>query len=158
MSSSSSIKLQPWNDFIEWGRYSIPGSQNAITRMEDNLNFYSGNYLAIVAVVLLITLFTNMNLLVAILLLSAIGYYLFFVQKGDKNIGFAVLTPMIQMGILGVVSVIVVYKLSGLTLFYTTLVSLLFVLAHSALKMRNLKNKASNFVSGIKNDLKNELK
>ncbi|KAK5580844.1 hypothetical protein RB653_000868 [Dictyostelium firmibasis] len=156
MPSKDSIKVQPWNDFIEWGRYSIPGNQ-ITTRMEDNLNFYSGNYLIIVAVVLLLTLFTNINLLVSILLLGGIGYYLFVVQKGDKNIGFAVLTPLIQMVILGVVSVVVVYKLSGLTLFYTTLISLLFVLAHSAFKMRNLKNKASNVINGIKNDLKNEL-
>ncbi|EGC31454.1 hypothetical protein DICPUDRAFT_99208 [Dictyostelium purpureum] len=154
-STNSNIKLQPWGEFADFNRFGVPGNQIK-ERIEDNLNFYSGNYLFIVGAVILLNLFMNINLLVAVGILTAIAYFLFVVQSGSKKVGSFVVTPIIQMVIFGVISVIVIYKISGLTLLYSILFALVFVLAHGAFRMRNLKNKASNFVNGIKSEIKGE--
>ncbi|EFA83966.1 PRA1 family protein 2 [Heterostelium album PN500] len=146
---TSSLTVRPWGEFAEWGRFSIPDAQFR-ERSETNLGYYSGNYALIVGAVLLLTLFTNYNLLLAVLVLAGIGYYVFVVQPKTHVVGGFRVELLHQVAIFAIVSIIVVYKSSGLTLFYTTLFSLLVVLAHSLARKRNTNAKINNVVNKAK--------
>eukprot|EP01133_Synstelium_polycarpum_P011907 gene11907-13873_t len=148
---------QKWNDFAEWGRFSVPDAQLR-DRVETNIEYYSGNYLIIVGVVFLLTLFTNYTLLFACLVLAALGYGLFFAAYRTYNVGGIVLTKLHQIGIFAAVAMITVYKSSGLTLFYTTLFSLLLVLAHAATRKRSVGAKIHKGVSGVRSDIMKTIK
>ncbi|EGG17922.1 PRA1 family protein 2 [Cavenderia fasciculata] len=145
---SKKLNVRPWGDFAELDRFSIPDAQ-VKERCETNLDYYSGNYAIIVGVVLLLTLFTNYSLLFAVVVLAGVGFFLFVQQPRSYTVGGVVVTKTIQLVVYTLITVYWVYKVSGLTLFYTTLVALLTVLAHSATRKRSVKSKVNKALNDL---------
>ncbi|KYQ93398.1 PRA1 family protein 2 [Tieghemostelium lacteum] len=155
LTRGSQIKIQPWSEFVELDRFGFPDSKDMLNRVNTNLEFYTGNYLVIVAVVLLLTLFSNTALLLTVLIFGGIAYFLFFIRSNTIDLGGFVLNLVSQAAILSVISVYFIYRYSGLTLFYTTLLSLVVVLVHAFLRKRSIKSKVNNLVNEADDILKN---
>ncbi|KAF2069665.1 hypothetical protein CYY_009013 [Polysphondylium violaceum] len=146
------LNIQPWSGFGDWNSFSVPGNQLK-DRVENNIQFYSGNYAIIALVVLLLTLFTNFNLLIAVVILGGIFYVTCIQDTGNLRVGNFVLTLIMRMAIIGVVSIVTIYKISGMTLIYTSAISASAILVHAVFRKRTLKgkinataNKANDFV------------
>ncbi|GAM18705.1 hypothetical protein SAMD00019534_018800 [Acytostelium subglobosum LB1] len=154
--NSNKLTVQPWGDFVKWGSFNIPDKQFK-DRAETNLGYYSGNYAIIVGAVLLLTLFTNYTLLFSVLVIAGAAYFAFVLRPQVYNVGGFRLESLHQMIILAVVSSVLVYKTSGLTLLYTTLFSLLIVLGHSLTRKRSINSKVNEKIGKAKDFVKEAL-
>jgi len=147
-------KIRSWNSFFEAKSFAIPVNvEEAMKRGQSNLEYYTMNYLILMALILGLTVIIYPMYLVSLLGIGAAGGFVFL----NKNLAIQGKQLELQHKIVAIaIAALLLFFLTSsfMTFLSSTLVTLSVVLAHAILRKPSLKSKVANLVSGIKEDLR----
>ncbi|ODV98566.1 hypothetical protein PACTADRAFT_74106 [Pachysolen tannophilus NRRL Y-2460] len=128
-------KLKPPQDFLDIKRISRPRSANDVQqRIAFNLNYFSSNYLLILLVLLLYSLFTNFWLLFDVVFVISSCYGISKLNGNDLNLGFVRLNQSQLYTGVAFIGLPVLFISSPIaTIFWLISVSSIIVLGHAAI-------------------------
>ncbi|XP_061148310.1 PRA1 family protein 3-like [Syngnathus typhle] len=151
--------LRPWDDFFPgWDRFAKPDMKDMAkwnNRVVSNLLYYQTNYLAVaVSVFLIVGLLNPLGMFTAMAVV--LGVFLVSVWAADNRSAirnFKSQNPSAFVIAVMVASCMLIAILGSVMVFMTAItLPLTLILAHSSLRLRNMKNKLENRIeyAGLK--------
>lgn len=140
---SARTNLRPWNDFMK--HLQAPSQQAGWPAFEmrifSNLWYFRSNYIVIALALSIYTIFTNIKLLLAILLISLICIYVFGLMQMPLNLGNGVVLSRMQtIAAVAFISLLILWNLSALApAIFALCLSTSVILLHAALRHANVK-------------------
>jgi len=155
--NSNDWKVRPWGQFLETNSFKKPVTANEwAQRCRTNLNYYRLNYLSIAVVSFLLTSYYQPGFLIA---LALIGFGTAVLMKLEPlMIKGHRITYQEKIGIITVGALLVFWMTNSFkALSWSAVISSAAILAHTSLRQASIKSKVSNFVRGMKEDIKSEV-
>jgi len=151
---SSRTNLRPWNDFIKHLQAPSPqaGWPAFEMRIFSNLWYFRSNYIVIALALSIYTIFTNIKLLLAILLISLICIYVFGLMQMPLNLGNGVVLSRMQtIAAVAFISLLILWNLSALApAIFALCLSTSVILLHAALRHANVKARIAKAAQDIR--------
>eukprot|EP01117_Protostelium_nocturnum_P015624 TRINITY_DN6075_c0_g1_i1.p1 TRINITY_DN6075_c0_g1~~TRINITY_DN6075_c0_g1_i1.p1 ORF type:complete len:245 (+),score=90.91 TRINITY_DN6075_c0_g1_i1:194-928(+) len=90
-------RMKNWSQFTNKAAFSLPKPQDVPSRLKSNLIYFQTNYIGILIILSLYSVFTNMALLFAVLMTLGLTVYLFYWRAEPIMIGSRMVTDREKM-------------------------------------------------------------
>lgn len=126
--------LRPWREFADRSQFSIPGKMEAFSRANKNVSYYYSNYVVLTAAISAYVLFTNFLFLTAMVLSSAVYYYVRMKADAGEPIsirGMELSAGQAYVALIASTLFLFVYTGGSSTIFWLVSLALLATLGHA---------------------------
>lgn len=144
--------LRNWNEFADASRFKLPTPETAADRVTTNLQYFAMNYVCLTVLLFFYAIIARPQILFVLALSICAGAYLVGIRQEPLELNGALVSDARVLQVITAVTLVLIVVFGGLPVVCALLLSLSVIVAHSMLRSRSLKAKATTFIADMKGE------